>query len=307
MDYKKKYIKYKAKYLKLKQIGGYEKTLEFDLTFMIPYLKRLINECDLEFAINFIIDETDNSLKAEFIKGLSDMTMGKPIYNSFFKFGYLNAHTHFESYQKLKSWKISPPSSGDYVLIIKSYFRFYLKKHLVFTNDGIWTIEINESFKFDKEGIPKTPFSEKNAEQIKDQMRIFNDLRCNLDYFYLTDSFRELLDHIEARTTNLQIRVSDEPGEDKEVFPPITLEEYIHDMNDDGIFVVSFKKWEEVSDLKVTINISEFEYNYVNHYVKYKDKLYKDTILTLYPLNLQNIESVFIKLKEAPEGTEIIF
>ena len=297
MDYKKKYFKYKAKYLKLKQKGGSGKTLEFDLTFMIPYLKRLINECDLEFAINFIIDDTDNSLKAGFIKGLSDITMGKPLYNSYFNFGYLTAHTHFTSYQKLKSWKISPPSSADYVMIYRSYLKFYMKKHLVFTNDGVWTIEINEPFKFDKEGIPKTPFSEKNAEEIKHQMSIIDKTRGTFDSYPLTNIFRDLFAYISARTLNLQIRVSDSPEVDKETFPPITLEEYIHYMNDDGIFIVSFKKWEEVYDLKVTIDIPVFEYSYVNYYIKDK----------LYPINLENIESLFTKLKEAPEGTEIIF
>lgn len=308
MDYKNKYLKYKQKYLELKQRGGSIKTLEFDLTFMKSFIKRLINEFNLEFDFNFIINETDNKLYVEIIKGVSDMSK-KTIFNSGTYFGYLKGHTHFNSFMLKNNWKYAPPSSADYNYVFKHYFRYYLKKNLVFTPQGIFTIELNEDYKWDKK-IPKVGykfFDEVLVKEIKQQLKNFNHTRCDLDTFDSTPYFEFILDRNNNYTNNLHKCISGDPKLDKTEYPPISIEEYLEKINKDGFFIVTFQKWQDIKDLKIRIDIPEFQYKYVNHFVKNKNILYQGKKVIITPINSSNLDEIFKKLKEAPEGTEIIF
>jgi hypothetical protein len=303
MNYQHKYLKYKTKYLELKnQIGGSYKTLEFDLTFILPLVKKLINEYDLEFNFNFIIDEKDNTLKMEVVKASSDMTPNKPIYpeNAQDKilFSYLNAHTHFASFSK--DWKYSPPSYADFDVIMKSYYRFYTKKNIIFTDKGIWIVELNDEYKFDIK-LPDVEY----VDEIKTQMTYFKEFRNNYKEFPITPYFDWLLDTILNRSTWYQLSLSQPPDInpplEKDIFPDMTLEEYIKGINEDGIFKIEFCRWEDAHDLKISINILESEYNYVNNFVKNKNIYIKDAKSTIHPIRPDNLEFIEKKLKESPE------
>jgi hypothetical protein len=145
MDHK--YVKYKSKYLKLKQLGGGMKQIKINMSPYIDFFKKCVNELDCE--ISFTISLENDNIICDFYKGnnmFPDEQIGidQPLFNKSYTFGYIAGHTHDRYSKERLDYKYSAPSPRDYTTMIEQFYKYHIKYHYIFTVDGIYKLTLND-------------------------------------------------------------------------------------------------------------------------------------------------------------------
>jgi hypothetical protein len=294
LNNKDKYYKYKTKYLLLKtQLGGKKKELNINLTSLLPLFKKLISDYNMEFNFNFILD--NDNLFLEIKKGVSDMTVDKIL--DPFKYSYVTGHTHFASGSK--DWEYSPPSSKDFSLILETFYRYYTKMHIIFSDKGIWKVKINDKLNF---------FNTTNPD-LKIQLKLFDFYRCNMQGYQSTKAWTDLLHDIEDKTNDLHIRLA-QPKELKDrlvLYPKISLEDYMNEIKKIG-FDIEFINWDDIKgNFEVNIKIADTKYEFINYFAYFKNHFIPEEKPFLIKVTDVTHDIIIDKIKETEEGENVYF
>ncbi len=153
-NYYMKYLKYKNKYNKLKnmigtnQLGGGVKNIKIDMRPYSRFLKKCVEELNCE--ISFTFSQTKDDIICEFYKGINMFPEDEQIkdnvslFNKSYTFAYIAGHTH-DNYSKEKlGYKYSIPSARDYTTMIEQYYKFLIQTQYIFTTDGIYKLTLGK-------------------------------------------------------------------------------------------------------------------------------------------------------------------
>lgn len=263
--------------------------LTINLTMLKSFIKKLIDNLNVEISFNFLVDEETGKVFMEISKGISDMDSESIMQGN--KFSYLQGHTHFRSFSK--DWKYSPPSATDYTTFLESFYRFYTKKMLIFSQDGIWEISLDYKLIFKPDG---------DNPAINQQLQAFQDNLMTLDGYMSNSWWDNMLSSIHEKANQYHIRLAQPPGEQ---VTPITITEYITFMKLLG-FNVKLTPWNKVQNMIYKINISDDDYPFVNYFVKNRQNYDVDQSSFIYIDDLDD-EKVYNTIYYTPEGQRVIF
>jgi hypothetical protein len=139
MDYYQKYLKYRTKYLNLKNknlglIGGAKVVVNLDQ--YKDLFKRCINEIPLEIGFNLLYDKDTQNTSFEVIKGNKEFVT-IPFKN------VINIHTHHIELSMYKNFQYQPPTQYDYNAASIDFFNGN-QINIVVEKAGIWLFKPNE-------------------------------------------------------------------------------------------------------------------------------------------------------------------
>ncbi len=154
-NYYMKYLKYKNKYNKLKnmiganQLGGGVKNIKIDMRPYMKFLKKCIEELDYEILFSLSFDE-NNDIVCEFYKGFPIVNdegvreYEKPLFNKNPNFCYINCHTHDNISGDVLKYSKNLPSPRDYMLLVENYFRYHNRYEYIYTHEGIYKLSLRQ-------------------------------------------------------------------------------------------------------------------------------------------------------------------
>lgn len=182
--YYKKYINYKNKYLRLKNMmgGNYDcdkstytciknKSGEYKdfkdcivyctgqhatdtikkkqivtLKFDLNPYKEFIMKLinNFDLEFDFTLAQLKGNIITEFYKGSSNM-YDTSIFNKLPNFAYINCHTHFSSYKYLGTKPLfTPPSNEDYKFTMMTFIKYKNVLQLIFSEEGMYMLSVGQ-------------------------------------------------------------------------------------------------------------------------------------------------------------------